>query len=100
MNPELKETSANLNKSIWYWSPRDFFNSRNAERIKRDERILNSFFNYEHVYRISNLCFDKCVNNFTSTKFVENEMDCLKQCKNKLMSYYSDMTFLDVLQED
>jgi hypothetical protein len=97
MNWELKQTSGNLNKSVWYWSPREFYDSSNGERIKRDERILNSFFNQEHVYRISNLCFDKCVHDFQSAKPVNEELDCLKQCKNKLMNYYSDLSFLDVL---
>lgn len=97
MNWELKETSGNLNKSVWYWNPKEFFDSSNAERIKRDERILNTFFNHEHVYRISNLCFDKCVDDFLSDKPVNQEMECLKQCKNKLMSYYSDLSFLDAL---
>jgi hypothetical protein len=98
MNAELLQTSANLNKSIWYWSPQEFFNTSNAARIKRDERILNTFFNYEHVYRISNLCFDKCVNDFDSVNLSFKETDCLKQCKNKSMAFYNDLTFIDVFQ--
>ena len=96
MNAELLQTSANLNKSVCYWSPQEFFNTNNEARIQRDEPIINTFFNYEHVYRISNLCFDKCVNDFDSTTLSYKENECLNQCKNKSMAYYNDLTFMDV----
>jgi hypothetical protein len=87
----LDNTPNNLNKSIFYYDPKKLFDANYGKKVQRDQIFINRIIEDDHVNKIHNMCFDKCVNDFNIDGFSETELQCFKGCKSSSMKAYSSL---------
>jgi hypothetical protein len=82
MSFALPNSSANMNKSVYLDSyhrlnpkPESAFTS------SREINLIKQVIKGEHLTKLSMLCFNSCVNNFSTEIFSSEELSCLNQCK-------------------
>lgn len=95
MSFDLLSTSKNLNKSVWFYNPQDFFNPKTAEMVKRDQVIINRIFSDEDHLRLFTVAFDKCVDKFDSASLSFEEIKCMKSLKENFQTYIKDLEISD-----
>jgi hypothetical protein len=93
---DLKETSKNLNKSIWFYSPEDYLRPNIQRQLERENKFANSILSDKQVFNYSMVCFDKCVNTFMDEYLTIKENDCIKGCKKFIRNIISNESFLNI----
>ena len=58
-----------------------------SDTYKNNVKIFSKIFSTEDVLFAKRLCFDKCVNDFKSTKFSLIESSCLNTCLQSSESF-------------
>jgi hypothetical protein len=91
----LQEPSNNLNKSVFLDESHRINLPQGAYSLEKDRYLMKQIFTPQHFHKLTNFCFDKCVNNFASADFTSEESICLNMCKADTLSA---VTKLDLLQ--
>ncbi len=87
----IKETSHNLNKSVFNNS---FFSaSKGGFSVYNDNLFLQQIITNKHLKDLTNICFDKCVKNFSTIEFTSEESTCLNVCKNDGLNALSNLQY-------
>ncbi len=84
----------NLNNSVFLDESHKFNSPQGAYSLERDKHLMKQIFTTQHFHKITNFCFDKCVNNFSQTEFTQEESMCLNICKADTMSSLGKMDLL------
>lgn len=87
----IKETSHNLNKSVFYDS--FFSNSKGGFSVNKDNLFLQQIITNKHLNDLTNICFDKCAKNFSTIEFTSEESACLNVCKRDGLNALTNMQY-------
>ena len=95
MSMDLKLTPSNLNTSVFYDRLHRVFLPNNGFSSLVDARLSQQIVTQEHLHKLSNICFEKCVNDFSSVNFTTEESTCLSLCKSQIKPILTNSRVLE-----
>ena len=85
----------NYVKNVWEFQVKELSEQMMNEKLQRDQNLINRFFKYAQLQKISNMCFNACVNNFNDSTLQNEEVRCLSTCKETSLNFIFDNKFPD-----
>ncbi len=92
MSMDLKQTSANLNRNVYFDRSKKILFPIKGYTAVVDAKLSSHFYTAEHLQKVANICFNSCVNDFGSPNFSLEESTCLNLCKSEIIPFIKEAT--------
>lgn len=91
MSMHLKQTSTNLNRSTFFYTQDQIFNPKLQEQIHKDIALSYKVFDPIQTMRMSNVCLDRCIEDFKTPNLSAKESSCLLSCRKEIGSFFFNL---------